>query len=373
MKKFVSWNVNGFRACLQKGFDEVFQEAAADFFCLQETKMQPGQADFAPAGYHAFFHSAEKKGYSGTAIFAKEAPLSVQCGVNGAHLDEGRVIALEYPGFYLLTCYSPNAQEGLKRLDYRMAFEDDLRAYLGGLAAEKPVILCGDLNVAHQEIDLKNPGPNRGSAGFSDEERAKFTELLTSGFVDTFRHLYPRLFLVELSLQCPQEQRGLAHRLFPRLRSVNTRHPGGRHSRRYPGQRPLPRVANLGCGIESTRANMGREALSGPYFMPDGPSRLLPHMHTIHHRNRHAPWARPDPRRNQYDLQHDPLWLRICFRPCRHVYRHAAFPDGLRRCGCDGTGGRSAHAALRRLRCDAAQACPNPVSHPAVSKRILPL
>lgn len=193
MKKFVSWNVNGFRACLQKGFDEVFQEAAADFFCLQETKMQPGQADYAPGGYHAFFHSAEKKGYSGTAIFAKEAPLSVQCGVNGAHLDEGRVIALEYPGFYLLTCYSPNAQEGLKRLDYRMAFEDDLRAYLGGLAAEKPVILCGDLNVAHQEIDLKNPGPNRGSAGFSDEERAKFTELLTSGFVDTFRHLYPDL------------------------------------------------------------------------------------------------------------------------------------------------------------------------------------
>ncbi len=191
MKKFVSWNVNGFRACLQKGFHQVFEEQQADFFCLQETKMQPDQADFSPAGYHVFYHSAEKKGYSGTAIFAKETPLSVRYGLGDAHLEEGRVITLEYADFYLLTCYSPNAQEGLKRIDYRMAFEDDLRAYLKDLAAQKPLILCGDLNVAHQEIDLKNPGPNRGSAGFSDEERAKITELLAAGFIDTFRYLYP--------------------------------------------------------------------------------------------------------------------------------------------------------------------------------------
>lgn len=191
MKKFISWNVNGFRACLQKGFDQVFQEERADFFCLQETKMQPEQADYAPEGYHVFYHSAEKKGYAGTAIFAREAPLSVQYGIGASHRDEGRVIALEYPGFYLLTCYSPNAQEGLKRIEYRMAFEDDLRAYLKALAKQKPAILCGDLNVAHREIDLKNPGPNRGNAGFSDEERNKFTELLGAGFVDTFRYLYP--------------------------------------------------------------------------------------------------------------------------------------------------------------------------------------
>lgn len=191
MKRFVSWNVNGFRACLQKGFDTVFQGQNADFFCLQETKMQPGQADYAPAGYHSYFHSAEKKGYSGTAIFAKEAPISIAYGLNGAHLEEGRVISLEYPGFYLVTCYSPNAQEGLKRIDYRMAFEDDLRAYLVSLAKQKPVVLCGDLNVAHQEIDLKNPGPNRGSAGFSDQEREKFSALVAAGFVDTFRYLYP--------------------------------------------------------------------------------------------------------------------------------------------------------------------------------------
>ena len=191
MKKFISWNVNGFRACLQKGFAEVFQKEDADFFCLQETKMQPGQAEFSPEGYHVYLHSAEKKGYSGTAIFAKEEPLSVSYGLAGSHLDEGRVITLEYPGFYLVTSYSPNAQEGLKRIDYRMAFEDDLRAYLKTLAGKKPVILCGDLNVAHQEIDLKNPGPNRGNAGFSDEERGKFGELLQAGFIDTFRYLHP--------------------------------------------------------------------------------------------------------------------------------------------------------------------------------------
>ncbi|MEA5060032.1 MAG: exodeoxyribonuclease III [Candidatus Pelethousia sp.] len=191
MKKFISWNVNGFRACLQKGFDQVFQTEQADFFCLQETKMQPGQADYSPEGYHVFYHSAEKKGYSGTAVFAKEAPLSVQYGIGETHRDEGRIITLEYASFYLVTCYSPNAQEGLKRIAYRMAFEDDLRAYLQSLAVQKPVILCGDLNVAHREIDLKNPGPNRGNAGFSDEERSKFTELLAAGFVDTFRFLYP--------------------------------------------------------------------------------------------------------------------------------------------------------------------------------------
>jgi len=191
MKKFISWNVNGFRACLQKGFDQVFQEAAADFFCLQETKMQPGQTDYAPEGYHVFYHSAEKKGYSGTAIFAKEEPISIRYGIRDAHLDEGRVITLEYPSFYLLTCYSPNAQDGLKRIDYRMVFEDDLRAYLVELLEKKPVILCGDLNVADKEIDLKNPGPNRGNAGFSDEERSKFTQLLAAGFTDSFRYIYP--------------------------------------------------------------------------------------------------------------------------------------------------------------------------------------
>lgn len=191
MKRFVSWNVNGFRACLQKGFDAVFQAQDADFFCLQETKMQPGQADYAPEGYYSYFHSAEKKGYSGTAVFAKEVPLAIAYGLNGAHTEEGRVISLEYPGFHLVTCYSPNAQEGLKRIDYRMAFEDDLRAYLVSLAEQKPVVLCGDLNVAHEEIDLKNPGPNRGSAGFSDQEREKFSTLIAAGFVDTFRYLYP--------------------------------------------------------------------------------------------------------------------------------------------------------------------------------------
>lgn len=164
MKRFVSWNVNGFRACLQKGFEQAFLELDADFFCLQETKMQPEQADFSPEGYQVFYHSALKKGYAGTAIFAREAPLSVAYGLSDAHRDEGRVITLTYPDFYLVTCYSPNAQEELKRIDYRMAFEDDMRAYLSNLAQEKSVILCGDLNVAHREIDLKNPGPNRGNA-----------------------------------------------------------------------------------------------------------------------------------------------------------------------------------------------------------------
>lgn len=189
--KFVSWNVNGFRAVLKKGFPEIFEEMDADFFCLQETKMQLGQADWAPEGYWEYYNCAEKKGYSGTAIFARREPVNVFFGINGEHDDEGRVITLEYPEFYLVCCYVPNAQDGLKRIDYRMEFEDAMREYLSGLDKVKPVIYCGDLNVAHEEIDLKNPKTNRGSAGFSDEERGKMTELLGAGFTDTFRHFYP--------------------------------------------------------------------------------------------------------------------------------------------------------------------------------------
>lgn len=190
--KFISWNVNGLRACMTKGFDTFFAEADADFVCLQETKMQEGQLDFAPAGYHQYWNSAEKKGYSGTAIFAKREPLSVRFGIGiPEHDTEGRAITLEYDDFYLLCVYTPNAQRELARLAYRMEWEDALRMYIKSLDAVKPVIYCGDLNVAHEEIDLKNPKTNRHSAGFSDEERAKFSELLASGFVDTFRALYP--------------------------------------------------------------------------------------------------------------------------------------------------------------------------------------
>ncbi len=189
--KLVSWNVNGFRACLTKGFEEIFNNINADVFCIQETKMQPDQADFSPEGYNKYFFSAERKGYSGTAVYTKVKPISVTYGVNGKHMDEGRVITCEYDNFYLLCCYTPNAQNELKRIDYRMEFEDDLRAYMVMLNKIKPVILCGDLNVAHNEIDLKNPKTNRGNAGFSDEERGKFTELLGAGFTDSFRYLYP--------------------------------------------------------------------------------------------------------------------------------------------------------------------------------------
>lgn len=189
--KFISWNVNGFRAVLQKGFAEYFCQADADFFCLQETKMQEGQADFACEGYLSYFHSAQKKGYAGTAVFTKHRPLNVFYGINGNHADEGRVLTLEYPAFYLVNCYVPNAQPELKRLDYRMRFEDDLRAYLMELDRLKPVIYCGDLNVAHNEIDLRHPRPNIGQPGFSYEERGKMTELLASGFSDSFRTLYP--------------------------------------------------------------------------------------------------------------------------------------------------------------------------------------
>jgi len=190
--KFISWNVNGFRACLDKGFRDFFNEQDADFFCIQETKMQPGQADFAPEGYLSVWNSAEQKGYSGTAVFTKHEPISVSYGIGiEEHDKEGRAITLEYEGFYLLCVYTPNAQKELARLDYRMSWEDALREYIIKLDEKKPVIYCGDLNVAHEEIDLKNPKTNHFSAGFSDEEREKFTKLLASGFKDTFRTLYP--------------------------------------------------------------------------------------------------------------------------------------------------------------------------------------
>ena len=192
MIKLISWNVNGLRACVGKGFKEVFSELDADFFCLQETKMQQGQLDIEFVGYEAYWNYAEKKGYSGTAIFTKHKPLNVSYGIGvDDHDHEGRVITLEMPDFYLVTVYTPNSQDGLRRLDYRMTWEDCFRRYLMQLNAKKPVIVCGDLNVAHQDIDLKNPKTNRKNAGFTDEERGKFTTLLDSGFLDTFRTLYP--------------------------------------------------------------------------------------------------------------------------------------------------------------------------------------
>ena len=192
--KYISWNVNGLRACVGKGFLDYFKELDADFFCLQETKLQEGQIQLDLPGYEQYWCYAEKKGYSGTAIFTKHTPLSVTTGIGVEALDnEGRVITLEYEGFYLVTCYTPNAQRGLARLDHRMKWEDAFRDFLKALDTKKPVILCGDMNVAHKEIDLKNPKPNRGNAGFSDEERAAFTALLESGFTDSFRHLYPDL------------------------------------------------------------------------------------------------------------------------------------------------------------------------------------
>ncbi len=190
--KLISWNVNGFRACLTKGFADFFAQADADVFCIQETKMQPGQAEFAPDGYHQYWYSAEKKGYSGTAVFTRQEPLSVRYGLGiPEHDTEGRAITLEYDGFYLLCVYTPNAQRELARLDYRLSWEAALRDYIRRLDAVKPVVYCGDLNVAHQEIDLKNPKTNHQSAGFSDEERGAFTALLDAGFADTFRTLYP--------------------------------------------------------------------------------------------------------------------------------------------------------------------------------------
>lgn len=192
MKKFISWNVNGIRACVQKGFLEHFTELNADIFCLQETKLQQGQIELDLPGYHQYWNYAEKKGYSGTAIFTKEKPVSVFLGLDiPRHDTEGRAITLEFENFYFVTCYTPNAQDGLKRLDYRMDWEDCFREYLVSLDKNKPVIICGDLNVAHQEIDLKNPKTNRGNPGFSDEERGKFSQLLEAGFTDSFRYLYP--------------------------------------------------------------------------------------------------------------------------------------------------------------------------------------
>ena len=190
--KFISWNVNGLRACLGKGFQEYFDQSGADFFCLQETKLSDGQLCLPLPGYHAYWNYAEKKGYSGTAVFAREEPLNVTYGVGDPALDtEGRMITLEYPRFFLVTCYTPNAQRELARIDHRMRWDEAFRARLAQLDSQKPVVVCGDLNVAHREIDLKNPASNRGSAGFSDQERESFQKTLDMGFTDTFRCLHP--------------------------------------------------------------------------------------------------------------------------------------------------------------------------------------
>lgn len=190
--KFISWNVNGLRACMKKGFDDSFNALSADFFCLQETKMQEGQLDLQFPGYQSYWNYAEKKGYSGTAIYTKHAPLHVEYGIGiDLHDHEGRVITLEYDRFFLVTVYTPNSQDGLRRLEYRMSWEDAFRKYLKRLDEKKPVIVCGDMNVAHEEIDLKNPKTNRMNAGFTNEEREKMTDLLACGFTDTFRYKYP--------------------------------------------------------------------------------------------------------------------------------------------------------------------------------------
>ena len=192
MLKLISWNVNGLRACCDKGFADVFRQLDADFFCLQETKMQAGQLDLQFDGYRSYWNYAEKKGYSGTAIFTRHQPLNATYGMNREEHDrEGRIITLEMEAFFLVNVYTPNSQDGLRRLDYRMTWEDDFLAYLKQLEARKPVVVCGDLNVAHQEIDLKNPKTNRKNAGFTDEERQKFSSLLAAGFTDTFRYFYP--------------------------------------------------------------------------------------------------------------------------------------------------------------------------------------
>ena len=189
--KFISWNVNGLRACLGKGFNDFFAAEDADFFAVQETKMQEGQAELSKEGFELFMSSAEKKGYSGTLIYAKKKPVNVVYGIHGKHNEEGRVITLEYDNFYFVNAYVPNAQDGLKRIDYRVEFEDDMRNYLSELDKQKPVIYCGDLNVARSEIDLKNPKSNEGNPGYSKEERGKMEELLSVGFIDTFRTIHP--------------------------------------------------------------------------------------------------------------------------------------------------------------------------------------
>ena len=222
--KLISWNVNGLRACAGKNFREEFAALDADFFCIQETKMQEGQLDLEFPGYESFWNYADKKGYSGTAIYSKHQPLSVAYGIGiDEHDHEGRVITLEMPSFYLVCVYVPNSQDGLRRLEYRMRWEDDFRGYLCGLAARKGVIVCGDLNVAHNEIDLKNPSTNHFNAGFSDEERAKFGELLAAGFKDTWREQHPQevkysWWSYRGNARAKGQQRGVAHRLFPGVR-----------------------------------------------------------------------------------------------------------------------------------------------------------
>lgn len=192
MKKFISWNVNGLRACVNKGFLDAFKTLDADVFCIQESKLQEGQIDLQLEGYHQYWNYAEKKGYSGTALFTKEEPILVQLGIGvEEHDHEGRVITAEYPDYYVVTCYTPNSKQELERLEYRMTWEDAFRGYLKQLETRKPVIFCGDLNVAHEEIDLKNPKTNHHNAGFTDEERGKFSQLLDAGFIDTFRYFYP--------------------------------------------------------------------------------------------------------------------------------------------------------------------------------------
>lgn len=192
--KFISWNVNGLRAVMTKGFEDIFKNLDADVFCLQETKLQEGQIDLAFEGYHSYWNYADKKGYSGTAIFTKREPLGVTYGMGvDEHDHEGRLITLEFEDYYFITVYVPNSQDGLKRLDYRMKWEDDFLSYINSLQEKKPVVYCGDLNVAHKEIDLKNPKTNRKNAGFTDEERGKFSDVLKAGYIDTFRHFYPDL------------------------------------------------------------------------------------------------------------------------------------------------------------------------------------
>ena len=235
--KLISWNVNGLRACREKGFEAFFAQEDADFFCIQETKLQEGQIQLELPGYNQYWHYADKKGYSGTAVFTKHIPLSVQRDFGlPEHNGEGRVLTLEYPDFYLVNAYVPNSKRELLRLDYRMEWEDALRQHLLGLDARKPVIYCGDLNVAHREIDLKNPKSNRRNAGFTDEERGRLSTLLDSGFTDTFRGIH----LVVLHVPRPGEERRVAHRLFHRIQPDRSSGAGQPDLQGRAGKRPLP-------------------------------------------------------------------------------------------------------------------------------------
>ena len=258
MKKMISWNVNGLRACLGKGFLEYLKETDADIFCIQESKLQEGQVDLDLPGYHQYWNYAEKKGYSGTAMFTKEEPVAVTYGLGiEEHDHEGRVITAEFPEYYVITCYTPNSQDGLKRLDYRMQWEDAFRTYLKELEKKKPVIFCGDLNVAHNEIDLKNPKTNRKNAGFSDEERAKFTELLGAGFIDTFRYFYPDQLLVVLPVLGEGKERGMADRLFLRFRELKGQAGGRKDPYGDHGKRSLSGGAGYRL-INSEMLNVGK-------------------------------------------------------------------------------------------------------------------